>query len=1753
MEPLVRKRSGKVVPFSRFRIINAIYKAMKATNIGTKADAERVADAVALYLYRQYFKKGDIPHVETIQDVVEKTLMEMGFHEVAKAYILYREKRRQAREIGKALVDGINLIEEYLGEEDWRVKENSNMGFSLQGLNFHVSSSIIARYWLEKLYPEEVARAHKEGDFHIHDLGILGAYCCGWDLYDLLLKGFGGVSGKVESKPPKHFRAALGQIVNFMYTLQGECYSEDTQVLTENGWKYFYEVKPGEKVFTLNPETNEIELQEPYRFYEYDFDGELYHFKGDEVDLLVTPGHRMLVKERGENSFKFVSAQNFDHRNHFLPIWKDKFTKVSSNPGIKKIKYSGKVFCLEVPNHTLYVRRNGKALWCGNCAGAQAFSNFDTLLAPFVRYDKLSYEDVKQCMQEFLFNMNVPTRTGFQVPFTNLTFDLKPSKLFANTNVILGGKPKDEVYEEFHKEMSMINRAFCELMMEGDAKGRIFTFPIPTYNITKDFDWDNPEYEPLWEMTRKYGIPYFANFVNSDMDPEDARSMCLEANEEILIRNSKKIKRLSIKDVAESYKDGEFDEEGWAECKKEGNLEVLSLNPQTFKLEWVPVKRFLKIKDDKAVEVITEDGKFSLFSFKHPVPVYTPEGIKMKFAKDLQKGDYLLTLKRADESIFSKEYQKIEDLVLDEDLAKILGYFVADGNYLFESRKGSTHFGEPRGMQFTFKTGDQKNLEEIKCLIRKMFNLPTYEKQDPRYNTYYLYVYNAEIARKLYRAGFRKYGRLPQILFNSPKSVIESFLEFYFRGDGYERRKEIHLNDLELSRDLVLLFSLIGKPVTYKVEEKSQGIYLQHSKAEVKEKYNAHTEESLKIKNSDIYLVRVEEIKIRKYEELKEFYDIELERNHLFVHSLGQISFNCCRLRLDQRELRKRGGGLFGAAPLTGSIGVVTINLPRIGYLSTCEEEFFERLESLMNLAKISLEIKRKVIEDFTEKGLYPYSKFYLESVKQARGQYWANHFSTIGVVGMNEMCLNFLGKPIYDESAKQFAIKVLKFMRDKLADFQQETGNLYNLEATPAESSLAPDEKVLISQSDPKLKEIGPLIDEYMEKYKDRVLVAGRSEILPLKEGELYTYGFSLKDLKIKKYPVTALIRHPGDSMYEIETVSGRKVKVTKYHSVFTLGEDGLPKKVKVETLKKGDVIAIPKRIEMEDFYQEFNLIEEFKKIPQIRESLYLKTTSDFIEKLLVDERVRSWIREYYQFPFKDVKYQWRKKKVIPLRLIYDLNIPIEREVLKNSEIFYRNSKNTFPIKPLIPINKNFGFLLGAILAEGWIGKDCIKIVNTNQDFIREVTLSAKKVFGSLSLKVTSKERGGRRKPLFVLTLPLLPTLFIREILKLKGKSWQKSVPSFAYFSSKDFVAGLLKGFFMGDGNEYIKPEKRDYKIRLYTNSKELKDGLNLLLLKLGILAKIKEDKKDKTHKNWKRNYILEITGLENLQKFYQLVLDKEFKGKVKNSGREKIPQIIQNLKRLIKNAGLKKEELEDLGIWQGTFDRCVRKNSISLDYLREVIEKLDKRIEDPLLENLKILIEGDLYWDPIKSIKRVEVPEYVYDFEVDVEGDLVQNFLGGEGLVCLHNTAFRLAKIDKKKFPRIKTAGTDSAPYYTNSCHLPVNYTDDIFEILTHQDDLQILFTGGTVVHLFVGEEIADRKIVKDLVRTIVENFRLPYFSITPTFSVCPIHGYLPGKHEFCPYPHKDEEIEKFGIEIEVPLSLLTKLPEKAYKKIS
>jgi anaerobic ribonucleoside-triphosphate reductase len=537
----VLKRDSKLEPFDQERITIAIWKAAKAVGGTDKAQAKKLSDEVVSELQKTYGDDG-VPTVEEIQDMVEKRLIENGHAQTSKAYILYRKQHTDMRELA-ALLSSSDMVDQYLEVEDWRVKENSNMSYSLQGLNNYLSSTVIAKYWIARIYPEKIAAAHFSGDVHIHDLGVLGPYCVGWDVSDLLLSGFGGVSGKIESKPAKHFRTALGQVVNFFYTLQGEA------------------------------------------------------------------------------------------------------------------------------------------------AGAQAFSNFDTYLAPFIKYDNLNQKDVEQALQEFFFNMNVPTRVGFQTPFTNLTLDLTVPDFMKDEAVLYNGKVTGDTYGSMTKEMEMFNLAFAEGMRQGDSKGRVFTFPIPTYNITKDFDWDSPVSQAIFEVTAKYGVPYFSNFVNSDMKPEDVRSMC-------------------------------------------------------------------------------------------------------------------------------------------------------------------------------------------------------------------------------------------------------------------------------------------------------------------------------------------------------------------------------CRLRIDNRELRKRGGGFFGANPLTGSIGVVTLNIPRIGYLSKNEDEFFERLESLMETAKDSLEIKRKVLEAFTDNGLYPYSRRYLRHVKEGHDKYWKNHFSTIGIVGVNEAVLNLLGQNIASQDGQAFAVKMLEFMRKRLADYQEETGCIYNLEATPAEGT---------------------------------------------------------------------------------------------------------------------------------------------------------------------------------------------------------------------------------------------------------------------------------------------------------------------------------------------------------------------------------------------------------------------------------------------------------------------------------------------------------------------------------------------------------------------------------------------------------------------------------------------------------------------------------------------------------------------------
>lgn len=380
MSLLVLKRDGSEVSFDLARIQAAACKALMAAG-SRDAKAADLADDVARRVKRRMPVDGSIT-VEEIQDYVQLVLMQEGQYEAATKFIVYRAQRAATREIGLLFVNVENIIEGYLGGSDWRIKENANTNFSLQGLNNFLAGALSTRYWLY-LMDEDISRAHTSAEIHIHDLGILAPYCCGWDLYQLLEEGFRGAPDKIECAPPKHFRTALGQLINFIFTLQGEA------------------------------------------------------------------------------------------------------------------------------------------------AGAQAISSFDTLLAPFVREDGLSYDKVKQAIQEFVYNANVPTRVGFQSPFFNLTLDVVPPTTYANEPVMVGGKLLDYTYGTCQDEMNLINRAFCEVLIEGDASGRPFTYPIPTYNIWKGTDWEDDEkWGHVWAMAAELGLPYFANFMNSDMNPEDVRSMC---------------------------------------------------------------------------------------------------------------------------------------------------------------------------------------------------------------------------------------------------------------------------------------------------------------------------------------------------------------------------------------------------------------------------------------------------------------------------------------------------------------------------------------------------------------------------------------------------------------------------------------------------------------------------------------------------------------------------------------------------------------------------------------------------------------------------------------------------------------------------------------------------------------------------------------------------------------------------------------------------------------------------------------------------------------------------------------------------------------------------------------------------------------------------------------------------------------------------------------------------------------------------
>ena len=764
-----------------------------------------------------------------------------------------------------------DLIQKYLQELDWQVKENANMGYSLQGMRNYISNEVTKDFWLSNIYPKEIGDAHIDGDFHIHDLGELNAYCVGWDLMDLLSTGFRGVEGKVACNPPKHLSSALGQMVNFIFTTQGET------------------------------------------------------------------------------------------------------------------------------------------------AGAQAFSNFDTLLAPFIRYDKLDYNTVKQEIQSFVFNMNVATRVGFQTPFSNIAMDLNPPKYLADQAVIIGGKPQKETYKDFQLEMDIINQAFAEVMLEGDGDGRVFTFPIPTYNITKEFDWDDDRIEAIWRMTAKYGTPGFVNYINSDMDPDDARSMCPLAGDEKVLIKSTRGRGLEFSEIRNIY---------------EGNS-----NQQEYEIysHGKFIKgRFNKFENQEMLKITLANNHTIKMSKNHLNFVLTKAGETESVlkAEELQEGMYL-----------PYSLNKFEGEGGTFDLGYLVGAFAGDGSFIGNS-----------GVVFSLGLENKPEIiTKIKEISKKYFGANFAETRVKNLISLSIHskalvgLCNDFVAEKQTEKHYKAR------LFATSIEFRQGVLAGHYATDGGNRNR-IYTSSKKMIQSLNMLAASLGTTTSI-YEDDREGRFGEGSN------YAVLIYQLNRQNYGDIWFKQEQKLwmQIKKVENISNLtaYCFEVKDGEpiFTVAGTGILTHNC-RLKLDKRELRKRGGGLFGSNPLTGSIGVVTINLPRIGFLSKTKNEFYHRLEKLMEQAKESLLIKREIIEKYTEEGLYPYTKFYLRGVKQKTGKYWFNHFSTIGLLGMNEACLNLFKKDITTPEGQEFTKQVLDFMRDKILGFQEQTGDLFNLEATPAEGT---------------------------------------------------------------------------------------------------------------------------------------------------------------------------------------------------------------------------------------------------------------------------------------------------------------------------------------------------------------------------------------------------------------------------------------------------------------------------------------------------------------------------------------------------------------------------------------------------------------------------------------------------------------------------------------------------------------------------
>lgn len=1228
----ILNRKNDLVDYDEEKLFSGIIKAAEGTKEEQAVrNTKHIICQTVLDLLQTKVK---YPTISDITKTIPEALMKLEFYKTANNFIQYATIHKLERSIHK--IDPITTIDEYINKQDWRVKANANQGYSLGGMILNASGKMSANYWLDNIYPEDAGFAHRNGDIHIHDLDMISGYCAGWSLKNLLNEGFNGIEGKIEASAPKNLSSAMGQMVNFLGSLQNEfagaqafssfdtylapfvrkrklelekdyeeccwgndenhtnylnvekqkewvkkklkkevlqqmqvfiynlnvpsrwgCVDTDTEVLTPKGWKTKDQLKQGDEIYSINMKSKQIEKDLVKAIIEKDSDGKLYEFSNRDYLQRVTENHRVLTFEKDTNNYKIEIAKDLinrilktsnplrlpitceginqekilsddevklaaflytdgsfekRHGNGWRIRWRksikkwgiEEFEKTCANLGIEYTKdykeseahIKDLSFKTRMNHYTItsdnaqkviniisnkkvidekffkmtrdqarmfldiWFRTDGQidrhicqcdnedivnglqhiAILAGYCTRIQKkhrttwvkISRVDREITCPSKVKEIEYTGKVWCPSVLNNGTAVFRRNGFvfisgqtQTPFTNVTFDIKCPDMLKTQVPMIGGIPVDQLeefkgkeftYGDLEDEMTLITQCYFEVMAKGDSKGQIFTFPIPTINIGKSFDWNNPELDEMWEAEAKYGLAYFQNFVNSDLDESMIRSMCITGDSLVDIKvksTGEFLRKIPIQKALEDF-----------------NIEDIQIRTSR-QYKDIAEKFIYDVKED-LIKVTLEDGKSLTMTKEHPFLVYNDKNeLKIVKAEFLQEG------MKASCSGMSEEAK------LKSSQTKKAGF--ASGKY--KGLKGELnpmfgkHLSEDQKLRMSLKLKGhnvtencrKKSSERWSGINNPVAKQEYWDRKDFKFNNKQISPYEKLIKDELESIGvIFKY----QKVFNSEKDNKSYVADFYLPEKNLVLELESKCDEKVYLNECPLDF--LKEKFDY---YQSQGLNVLIFNAAKCNTYRTYINKTVKI------------AKIEKVYTEGKVYDVRIKRNKKtdFItedfFANGILTHNCCRLQLDLHELLKRGNGLFGSAEQTGSIGVVTINCARLGYLSKGnKEELYNRLDILLELCKKVLEAKRKFLTTRLKDGFYPFAKRYLGT--------WRNHFNTIGVNGINEMLLNFNGTSTADKEGIAFAEEFLEYIRSRLKEFQEETGNMYNLEATPGEGT---------------------------------------------------------------------------------------------------------------------------------------------------------------------------------------------------------------------------------------------------------------------------------------------------------------------------------------------------------------------------------------------------------------------------------------------------------------------------------------------------------------------------------------------------------------------------------------------------------------------------------------------------------------------------------------------------------------------------